>query len=87
MELCTIAPGRTLLQLSTHLDSRREFNPDKSLEGVGIELEALKSQDCHYSEQATGQIKIPFKVVDHPSRAAGEEIILYRCSHVERNLF
>ena len=28
--------------------------PEKSLVGVGIELEALHSEDCHHNHQATG---------------------------------
>ena len=39
-------------------DGRRGCNPrqgpEKSLVGVGIELEALQSEDCHHNHQATG---------------------------------
>ena len=39
-------------------DGRRGFNPrqgpEKSLVGVGIEIEALQSEDYHHSQQATG---------------------------------
>ena len=51
---CTLAPGGTRFQL--HRPTIGMVGVDvtpgneKSLVGVGIELEALKSEDCHHSQ-------------------------------------
>ena len=64
MGFCTLAPGETRFQLYRHIIGMVgvDVTPgksEKSLVGVGIELEALQSEDCHHSQQATGRIKLP----------------------------
>ena len=60
MGFCTLAPGGTRFQLyrpiigMVGVDITPGKAPEKSLVGVGIELEALQSEDCHQSHQATG---------------------------------
>ena len=59
MGFCTLAPGAPVSNFTDPFrDDRRGCNPrqcpEKSLVGVGIELEALQSEDCHHRQQATG---------------------------------
>ena len=62
MGFCTLAPGVTRFQLHRPIkgmvgvDENPRQEPEKSLVGVGIELEALQSEDYHHSHQATGTV-------------------------------
>ena len=54
MGFCTLAPGGTRFQLYRPIIGMvgvdiNPQGPEKSLAGVGIELEALQSEDCHRS--------------------------------------
>ena len=67
MGFCTLAPGGTRFQIyrpnkgMVGVDVHRQ-GPEKSLVEVGIELEALQSEDCHHSYQATWPDSLIVKV-------------------------